>query len=105
MSAIAAAAQTADRIDYWIRRHVIQYCYETHPSENRSRCNPARDRRVGLSAIGQCLKDQYNALATPMPVHLKVRNRRASALALLLGLRVCPKTSGGITKFSEHEAD
>ena len=21
------------------------------------------------------------------------------------GLRVCPKTSGGITKFSEHEAD
>jgi hypothetical protein len=22
-----------------------------------------------------------------------------------LGLRVCPKTSGGITKFSEHEAD
>jgi hypothetical protein len=24
MSAIAAAAQTADRIDYWIRRHVIQ---------------------------------------------------------------------------------
>ena len=30
MSTIAAAAQTADRIDYWIRRHVIQYCYGTH---------------------------------------------------------------------------
>jgi hypothetical protein len=26
MSTIAAAAQTADRIDYWIRRHVIPYC-------------------------------------------------------------------------------
>jgi hypothetical protein len=24
---------------------------------------------------------------------------------LLARLRVCPKTSGGITKFSEHEAD
>ena len=24
---------------------------------------------------------------------------------LAVGLRVCPKTSGGITKFSEHEAD
>jgi hypothetical protein len=24
---------------------------------------------------------------------------------LLSPLRVCPKTSGGITKFSEHEAD
>jgi len=31
MSTIAAAAQTADRIDYWIRRHVIQYCYGSHP--------------------------------------------------------------------------
>ncbi len=30
MSTIAAAAQTADRIDYWIRRHVIHYCYGTH---------------------------------------------------------------------------
>jgi hypothetical protein len=29
----------------------------------------------------------------------------AEALHLTLALRVCPKTSGGITKFSEHEAD
>jgi hypothetical protein len=70
MSTIAAAAQTADRIDYWIRRHVIQYCYETHPSQSQSKFNTARDRRVGLSAIGQCLKDQYDAFATPMPPHL-----------------------------------
>jgi len=32
--------------------------------------NPARDRMVGLSAIGQSLKDQYDALAFPMPPHL-----------------------------------
>ena len=70
MSTIAAAAQTADRIDYWIRRHVIQSCYGTHPSPSRSKFSPSRDRRVGLSAIGQCLKDQYDALATPLPRHL-----------------------------------
>ena len=66
MSTIAAAALTADRIDFWIRRHVIQYCHGAHPSK----LNPARDRRVGLSAIGQCLKEQYDALATPIPLHL-----------------------------------
>jgi len=63
---VAAAAQTADRIDYWIRRHVIQYCYGTHPSK----FNPARDRRVGLLAIGQWLKEQYDALGTPEPRQL-----------------------------------
>jgi hypothetical protein len=68
MSTIAAAAQTADRIDYWIRRHVILYPHGTHPP--RSKWNPARHRRVGLSAIGQSLKDQYDALATPIPPHL-----------------------------------
>jgi hypothetical protein len=72
MSTIAAAAQTADRIDYWIRRHVIQYCYEPHPSQSQTKFNPARDRRVWLSAIGQSLKDQYDALASPMPRHLAV---------------------------------
>jgi hypothetical protein len=70
MSALVATAQTADRIDYWIRRHVIQYCYGTHPGRTKSKFNPARDRRVGLSAIGQCLKDQYDALVPPMPPHL-----------------------------------
>ena len=70
MSTIAAAGQTADRIDYWIRRHVIQSCYGTHPPQSRSKFNPSRDRRVGLSAIGQCLKDQYDAVASPTPRHL-----------------------------------
>jgi hypothetical protein len=62
-------AAAADRIDYWIRRQVILSCYGTRlPSQ--SKLNSARDRRVGLSAIGQCLKDQYDALATPIPPHL-----------------------------------
>jgi len=57
-------AVAADRIDYWIRRHVFQH----YPSQ--SRLNPASDRRVGLSTIGQCLKDQYEAVATPIPPRL-----------------------------------
>jgi hypothetical protein len=69
MSRIAAAAETADRLDYWIRRHVIPYCYGTPPSQRQSKFDPS-DRRVGLSAIGQRLKDQYDALASPMPLHL-----------------------------------
>jgi hypothetical protein len=47
MSTIAAAALTADRIDYWIRRHVIQYCHGTHPSQ--SKLNPTRDRPWAVS--------------------------------------------------------
>jgi hypothetical protein len=70
MSTIALAAQTADRIDYWIRQHVIQCCYGSHPSRSQSKVNSARDRRVGLLAVGQCLKDQYDALATPVPPQL-----------------------------------
>jgi hypothetical protein len=70
MSTIAAAAEMADRIDYRIRRHVIQYCYGTHPAQSQTKFNSARDRRVGLLAIGQCLKEQYDALWTPMPRHL-----------------------------------
>jgi hypothetical protein len=68
LSTIAAAARTADRIDYWIRQHLILSCHGTYPSQ--SKWNPARHRRVGLSAIGQNLKEQYDALATPIPLHL-----------------------------------
>ena len=56
-------AATADRIDYWIRRHVV-------PCPPQTKVNPARDRYVGLTVIGQSLKDQYDALATPIPPHL-----------------------------------
>src|SRR5262249_50383222 len=36
----------------------------THPAQNKSKLDPARDSLVGLSAIGQCLKDHYDALAS-----------------------------------------
>src|SRR5262245_61308403 len=68
MSTIAVAVRTADRIDHWIRQHVVPYGHGTYSSQ--SMWNPARNRRVGLLAIGQCLKDQYDALATPIPPHL-----------------------------------
>jgi len=63
MSTLAAAALTADRIDYWIRRHVIQYWHETHPSQHK--LSPAQDKRIGSSAIGQCPKHQYGATTSP----------------------------------------
>jgi hypothetical protein len=68
MSTSAAAA--TDRIDRWISQRLIPYCHGTYPSQ--SIWNPAHNRRVGLLAIGQCLKDQYDALATPIPPHLAV---------------------------------
>jgi hypothetical protein len=39
MSTFAAATLTADRIDYWVRRHV-KYGDETHPSQRK--LNPGR---------------------------------------------------------------
>jgi hypothetical protein len=68
MSTLAAAALTADRIDYWIRRHVIQYWHEAHTFQYK--LSPAQDKRIGPSAIGQRPKQQYGACATPMPPHL-----------------------------------
>jgi hypothetical protein len=56
-------AVTADRIDYWIRGDVA-------PCLQQSNVNPARDRRAALMVIGRLLRDQYNALATPVPLHL-----------------------------------
>jgi hypothetical protein len=32
--------------------------------------NPALLRRAGLTAVGQCLKEQYDAAMTPVPAHL-----------------------------------
>jgi hypothetical protein len=33
-------------------------------------------RRVSLSAIGRCLKDQYDAVASPIPPHLAALVKR-----------------------------
>src|SRR5436309_12022913 len=108
MSTIAAAVLTADRIDNWIRRQVMQYWLQhdatdfapgelwpaqpqtttaSSPSSTRvTRVSAARrsrsnslsqskavlawDSSVWLSAIGQCLKAQYDALAAPIPPHI-----------------------------------
>jgi hypothetical protein len=49
MSAFAPGTLTADRIDYWIRRRVLQYWVGSHPSQRL--LNSGRDRRVGRSPI------------------------------------------------------
>jgi hypothetical protein len=101
MSTIAATFLTADRIDNWIRRQVMQYWLHdatdfapgelwpaqpqttTASSPSSTRVSAARrsrsnrlsqskavlawDSSVWLSAIGQCLKAQYDALAAPIP--------------------------------------
>src|SRR5215831_6148339 len=55
-----------DRIDYWIRRRIVP-CDALLPGN----ANPGSDRYVGLTtAIGQSLRDQYDALAARVPPHL-----------------------------------
>jgi hypothetical protein len=55
-------AVAADRVGCWIRRNAIQVSCGTHLAQNKSRLNLALARMVG-----QCLKDQYDAFATPSP--------------------------------------
>jgi hypothetical protein len=76
MSTIAATAQAADRIDYWVRRHLFN---DSHPCQNRNKFTPAWDKRFVISAIGQCLKDQYDGLATPMSPRLAALARQLEA--------------------------
>lgn len=66
------AASVADRIDYWIRRRVVP-C--TPPGNVTRAC----DRYVALTAIGQSLKDQYDALESPVPPHLAALIKRVQA--------------------------
>src|SRR5262249_19926741 len=80
---LAAVIQTADRIDYWIRQRVHATDLapsDLWPTQDRphrprvssvphSKLFPASDRSVWLS-IGNCLRDQYDALAPPMPPHI-----------------------------------
>jgi hypothetical protein len=37
MSTFAVAVLTTDRIDYWIRRHIIHYWCETGPAQTAKR--------------------------------------------------------------------
>ena len=72
---------TADRIDYCIRRymHATDHLWSPPHAIRRSRANgapqskliPAADRSVWLS-IGHYLRDQYDALAAPVPQYITV---------------------------------
>jgi hypothetical protein len=110
---LGATVRTADRIDYWIRQHVIE-CppgFAGHANELRSaeaqasapaaaatrasarhaipapraeRSFPSKlmlacDRRAWLSALGQSLKGQYDALAAPVPPRLAALMRQIEA--------------------------
>ena len=61
--ALASAALTADRIDYWIRRHVIQYWHEAHPSQHK--LSPVKINALGRQQWGNDPKHQYGAFAPP----------------------------------------
>ena len=66
---MAHVAAAADRLDYWIRRHAVEwYCGKT----NKTKFNPSCDRLAGLSAIGRSLRDQYDALTPRMPPRLAI---------------------------------
>ena len=53
----------ADRIDYWIRRHIV-------PCAAQNNTKTALDRDIGLTAIGCALRAQYDAHAAPVPPYL-----------------------------------
>jgi ATP-dependent DNA ligase len=56
-------ASTADRIEYWIRRHIV-------PCDTTSKAHPALQRSIALDAIARSLKEQYDMRAGPIPPHL-----------------------------------
>jgi hypothetical protein len=65
-------AVAADRIDYWIRRRIV-------PCAPSSNVNPALDSYIALAAIGRSLRDQYDALAAPLPPNLAALVKRLEA--------------------------
>jgi hypothetical protein len=107
---LGATVRTADRIDYWIRQHVIEcplgfaapvevarVANEPRSAEAQTSAPSARhaipapraklpsklmlacDRRAWLSALGQSLKTQYDALAAPVPPRLAALVRQLEA--------------------------
>jgi hypothetical protein len=86
ISTLAAAALTADRIDYWIRRYVIQYWHEAHPSQQK--LSPAQDKRIASSAIAtnKCLaasnKSNKGGIATKERTPMNDIHRASMAMTL-----------------------
>src|SRR5262249_19455954 len=97
---LKATVQAADRLDEWIRRYVVEHPLRYRPVEfqpqsagqpkpsspfsrvsaphavrqsrtnSRNRAAPVRNRSPWLWAIGNSLKAEYDAVATPLPSHL-----------------------------------
>jgi hypothetical protein len=63
-------ARTADRIDYWIRRHIVPCDTPSKARPALSKAHPTFQRSIALDAIGRSLKEQYDAFAGPIPPHL-----------------------------------
>ena len=84
ISTLAAAALTADRIDYWIRRYVIQYWHEAHPSQQK--LSPAQDKRIASSAIAtnKCLatSNKSNVKGTATKERTLMNDRASMAMTL-----------------------
>jgi hypothetical protein len=68
-------ATAVDRIDYWIRRHIVACATPSNA--------PAADLHVGLAAIGRSLGDQYDALAAPVPPSLAALVKQLEAQSFL----------------------
>ena len=97
---LKATVQAADRLDEWIRRYVVEHPLRYRPTEfqpqtagrqkpsspfsrvsaphavrqsrtnSRNRAAPVRNRSPWLWAIGNSLKAEYDAAATPLPSSL-----------------------------------
>jgi hypothetical protein len=70
-------------------------CARRHVSKNALAVPPLRPATSATNSA--------SSVSPAVPLSGWLRSRRCSGMRA--GIRVCPKTSGGITKFSEHEAD
>jgi hypothetical protein len=54
LSRMSTFAAAADQIDYWIRRHLIEYWDETHPSQLK--LNPDEISALGCQHLGNAVR-------------------------------------------------
>jgi hypothetical protein len=92
-------AAAANRIDYWIRRHVIVSRYGTHPP-SQSKLNSARDRRgVGCQQLGNASKTSTTPWRPPSP---RISLHSSSNLKRRNGDRPLGTPPGGLSLQTPH---
>jgi hypothetical protein len=69
MSTIAAAAQTPDRIDYWIRRHLIQYATGAKLALALSGMGSVAVARGSYWSLRHCLLRGHASIALGISLH------------------------------------